>query len=271
MPRSATVSALKLNPPLRRNRLKDDLAQGRALLGTSVRIASNPAIAVLLSAAGLDYLELELDQSAMTTEQLADIALAARAADLPAIVRPGAKYKGTYGPFLEAGAWGLSLEIDSVADALDAVRVTRHAPMGLRGTFEPGPQNDYQSDPQDLTALNEQVHITARLGTAKACEQASDIVAIAGIDAVELDRERLGRSLGAGDNRAAIDSLHKSICAAARRHDKKVSASAESESDLARLADMGIQMLRYRSDGEILADGFARAINGAYALQGNKS
>jgi 2-keto-3-deoxy-L-rhamnonate aldolase RhmA len=195
----------------------------------------------------------------MSTETIADIAIAARAAELSTLVHPSTEYKGTYGPFLEAGVWGLSLDIDSVAEAQQVVHGTRHAPMGNRGTFEPGPQNDYQEDPQDLAALNDEIHVTARIGSVQGCLIASDIMAIHGIDAVEVDRRRLSKALA--DDAAELDRLEASVHGAAARHGKVISAPACDEGELRRLAELGVQMLRYRSDAEILADGFARVVS----------
>ena len=66
--------------------------------------------------------------------------------------------------------------------AEEIVEAARYAPLGNRGTFEPGPQNDYQDDPQDLPALDEQIHISVMLESKQAFRNIEAIAAVPGID-----------------------------------------------------------------------------------------
>lgn len=179
------------------------------------------------------------------------ISLMGRALGLPVIQRVAGIHRAYFGPALEGGAWGLSVPgVESEADAREVVAGSRYAPLGARGTAEPGPHNDYEDDPQDLAGLNREVHVTLRLSPDMSATAVGRIAAIEGIDAIEFEGAAPQDHAGA---------LAASV-AAVRSAGTLLAAQADGVEDLTALAQAGVQLLRCAADVDLLAEFFSRSL-----------
>ena len=231
------------------NRLKL-LTPGRmTMLGGSLVAAQAPGGAALLARLGLDY--FEIDGSSRTPSSVSAMAQLGRTMGIPAIVRVPEAHRAFFGPALEGGAWGLSIPgINDLRSAQAVVSATRYWPLGLRGTFEPGPQNDYLDDPQDLDAVNKQLHITIRVDPSIEERLLCDMAALNGIDAIEFE------SVPA---RALVDGLGP-VIGAVKEAGALVSAPARTAEDITVLADAGVQMIRLADDIDVIASHFENLV-----------
>src|SRR3989442_3315483 len=62
--------------------------RGHVQIGTWVTMIRTPAVLTLLQAAGLDFARVDMEHSPFSMETVADMAVLARALDLPLVVRP---------------------------------------------------------------------------------------------------------------------------------------------------------------------------------------
>src|SRR2546427_8583087 len=62
--------------------------RGHVQIGTWVTMIRTPAILTLLQAAGLDFARVDMEHSPFSMETVADMAVLARAPDVPIVVRP---------------------------------------------------------------------------------------------------------------------------------------------------------------------------------------
>ena len=165
------------------NPFKEGLREGRLQLGTWVMLVRTPAILTLLKSVGLDFARLDMEHTPVSLETVSDMAVLARALDFGLCVRIPAGKREWISRVLDAGVRNLYVpQVHSAEMAEEIVEAARYAPLGNRGTFEPGPQNDYQDDPQDLPALDEQIHISVMLESKQAFRNIEAIAAVPGID-----------------------------------------------------------------------------------------
>jgi 2-keto-3-deoxy-L-rhamnonate aldolase RhmA len=232
------------------NKLKHLQPGDGMLLGAALVTVHTPGAAMLMAKLGVGY--LEVDGTAMSPSAASSISLMGRALGLPVIQRVHGFHRAYFGPALEGGARGLSVPgVSNLAEAQEVVMGSRYAPLGMRGTFEPSPHNDYEDDPQDLAGLNRDMHVTLRLSPHMPAGEVGAIAALDGIDAIEF--EGATPKDYAGPLAAAT--------AAVTASDALLSAQACCVQDLSELARAGVQLLRYADDADLLASYFSEELS----------
>jgi 4-hydroxy-2-oxoheptanedioate aldolase len=126
--------------------------------------------------------------------------LAARAAGIPAIVRPSSRESAEYlSRPLDAGASGLLIpQVRTRRDVENIVKWCRYQPLGERGMglsrqhtfFEAGDMSD------TMRRLNEEVLIALQIEHKDAIENLSELLAVPGIDAAFVGPADLSASFG---------------------------------------------------------------------------
>ncbi len=228
------------------NRLKHLQPGGGPILGATLVTAQSPGIAMLMAKLGLGY--LEVDGTAMSPSAASAISLMGRALGLPVIQQVHGFHRAYFGPALEGGARGLSVPgVSTLTEAQEVVMGSRYAPLGVRGTFEPSPHNDYEDDPQDLAGLNRDMHVTLRLPPHLPAEEIGRIAALEGIDAIEFEGATPADYAGSLETAAAAVTASGTL----------LSAQARRVEDLPELARAGVQLIRYADDTDLLADYFS--------------
>jgi 2-dehydro-3-deoxyglucarate aldolase/4-hydroxy-2-oxoheptanedioate aldolase len=245
------------------NPFKRGLDERRLQLGTWVMMVRTPAILTLLKSVGLDYARLDMEHSPVSLETVSDMAVLARALDFGLCVRLPVGRREWISRALDAGVRNLYVpQVHNAEMAQEIVNAARYAPMGNRGTFEPGPQNDYQDDPQDLPVLDEQVHITVMLESKQAFDNIDEIASVPGIDTLAIGPADLAQELGiygASDEEQRIDEYKLQIHEAALRADKTFEMGARSASDAKRWIKAGAHVLTYLTETNVLRSAFADA------------
>jgi len=237
--------------PIGSNPLKHALTGGRALIGTRLRMLRYPAALVLLKRIGLDFVVLDLRQPPVSTEVMAVMAVVARVIELPMLVELPIGNREWIMRALDAGAWGVHAGgIRTFGEARAVVEAARYAPIGNRGTFEPGPQNDYVEPPEpgELAFLNAQVHVSIGLAGTASARELDRVVAMEGIDAFAFDTEMLAQP---------DEAARERLVATVARHGRRTIEDADSLDTLEMLARSGVSMIVFRSDAAVLQDGFS--------------
>ncbi len=182
------------------NTMKQALREGKVVFGPMVSEVRSPGIAVLLAQAGFDFFFIDMEHSCYTSETMSDMVMAARAAGIPAVVRPQSRASHEYlSRPLDCGAAGLLVpQIQSPEDARRVVRWCRYPPQGERGmalsrrhTFFEGGNPE-----QTMARLNDEILLALQIEHRAAIEYLPDILGTPGIDAAFVGPADLSASLG---------------------------------------------------------------------------
>jgi 2-keto-3-deoxy-L-rhamnonate aldolase RhmA len=185
--------------PVRINKVKQALRQGRVQLGCSCfQLRSLDAIRAL-AAAGLDWVFLDAEHGAFDLETLQDLSRVAVREGLCPIVRVADLQYALIARALDCGAQGVLLPRVESPDLLEkAVSWTRFPPMGTRGFGLGPPHVDYEpvSIPDTIAHVNDNVIVVLQIETKIALERIDDLLSVPNIDAVLIGPGDLSISLG---------------------------------------------------------------------------
>jgi 4-hydroxy-2-oxoheptanedioate aldolase len=246
------------------------LREGKRAVGTMVRMIRNPAIAVLASHAGLDYIMLDLEHGPYNLETVDDVFKAGRARGLGCFVRVPELAKGYVSRCLDAGATGVMVPmLESVEQAKRLVNWGKYAPLGERGFGGIGGHTDFLSVGGDATPgfmarANQETLTIAQIETAQAIRDIDAIAAVPGLDALLIGPNDLSISIGcAGDLMGdALDQAIGKVAEAAAKHGKLFGMHAP-DPLLERWLPRGLTLVMSNLDTSVLLSGL-KAISQRY-------
>ncbi|MBN6040484.1 HpcH/HpaI aldolase/citrate lyase family protein [Amycolatopsis sp. 195334CR] len=206
------------------NRLKRTLAAGGSATGVLLRL---PAVGLveLAGVAGLDFVLLDCEHGPADTEQVQHHLNAADAHGLATLVRVGSAEPALILRALDLGAQGVVVpHVDTAGQAAAVVAAAHYPPLGERGfanytraaRFGSRAPADYLDDAAATTM------VIPMLETAAACENAAEILAVPGVDAVMPGPADLAVSMGALADKPRVDAAIAAAGAAAERAGKPV-------------------------------------------------
>ncbi len=170
----------------------------RDVLGTWVSIG-HPAVVEAAARADFDFVLVDTEHTEMSLETVAGLVRAAAAApgSLGVIVRPAWNDPVRIKRILDIGVDGIMVPmVDTVDDAEDLVRATRYPPDGVRGVAS-GRAAGYGQNFVDYVEEDHRSLVTiAQIETPTGVENADDIGALGGIDALFVGPADLSASLG---------------------------------------------------------------------------
>ena len=182
------------------NSMKKALKDGRAIFGPMVSEIRSSGIAVLFAQAGFDFFFVDLEHSCFSLETVSDMVMAARAADIPVIVRPSSRKSAEFlSRPLDTGASGLLVpQIQTREDVQNVVKWCRYQPLGERGMglarqhtfFEGGNVRE------TMNSLNEEILIAIQIENRAAIENLPDLLSVPGIDAAFVGPADLSAAFG---------------------------------------------------------------------------
>ena len=182
------------------NRMKRALKEGNVVFGPMVSEIRSPGIAVLFAQAGFDFFFIDMEHAPFTFETVSDMIMAARAAGIPAIVRPSSrKSHESLSKPLDSGASGLLVpQIQTRRDVENVVKWCRYQPVGERGMALARQHTFFQAgDTQEtMRRLNEEILIALQIEHRDAIERLPELLSVPGIDAAFVGPADLSASLG---------------------------------------------------------------------------
>jgi 2-keto-3-deoxy-L-rhamnonate aldolase RhmA len=175
---------------------RERLRAGEILLGPSV-VFSDPRVTEAL-APSVDFFWLELEHSLIGPEAVIGHVSAARAADVPLLMRIPAGSTALIKPALDSGVQGLIIpQIRTVAEVRAVVDDTRYAPLGRRGLGPVRPSNYGRIGNHEVIAESrDEVFLSVQIETMEALEVVEEIAAVPGIDALVIGPTDLSSSMG---------------------------------------------------------------------------
>ena len=168
------------------NSMKRALKEGKTVYGPMISEIRSPGMATFFANAGFDFFFLDTEHSCFDLQTVSDYVMAARASNIPIIVRPPTResHEALSRP-LDIGASGLLIpQVQCKKDVENIVAWTRYMPLGDRGMalerqhthFDPGVASE------TMAKLNEEVLIAVQIESKDAIENLDEILSVPGID-----------------------------------------------------------------------------------------
>ena len=200
------------------NRMKKALKAGQAVFGPMVSEIRSPGLAILFAQAGFDFFFIDMEHSCFSIETVSNMLLAARAADIPVIVRPPTRESAEYlSRPLDTGASGLLIpQVKTRQDVENVVKWCRYQPVGERGMALSRQHTFFQGGNalETMRRLNEEILIAIQIEHRDAIENISELLSVPGIDVAFVGPSDLAASLGKPgqtDDPAVEDAIRKVI------------------------------------------------------------
>jgi 4-hydroxy-2-oxoheptanedioate aldolase len=237
-------------------RLREFLAERRTAHGGWCMISS-PFAAEVLSAAGCDWLCIDLQHGLIDEDAMRGMVQAAAIRGTPVLVRVPWNEPGAIMRALDAGAEGVIVPmVNSVDEARAAAGASRYPPLGFRSW---GPLRSGMAQPGFNPALgNEQTLCIVMIETREAVEAVDEILDVPGVDGVlvgpnDLAISHAGDNAGAGTSELDVEMIER-VAAACARRGLVAGISCTGPEDARRWEQAGYSLLGLPSDAGLLGD-----------------
>lgn len=239
--------------------LKDRIAAGETLLGTFLKTPS-PILVEVLGGCGLDLVCLDAEHAPFDRGDLDRCIMAARAADLPVLVRTATASPEHILNALDCGADGVLLpHIRSAAEAAAAALAAAYGPGG-RGYAGSSRAARYGLAPmaEHRAASAARTVVIAQIEDVEAVREIEAIAAVDGIDALFIGRIDLTVALGAAspDAPEVIAAVDR-VIAAGLAADRPVGMFVPRDEDVTGWRRKGVTLFLQGSDHGYLRAGAA--------------
>src|SRR6266480_7601043 len=184
---------------MRKNTVKEALAEGKLQLGTGFGQLRSPEIPRILAAAGFQWAFLDTEHGGFDLETVQDICRVSVMAGLCPIVRVGDLQYSLVARALDCGAQGIIFPRVESPELLErAVSWTKFPPAGIRGYGLTAMQVDYEplSFKQIIEHMNANIMFVLQIETRRALDARDELLSVPGIDAVMIGPADLSISLG---------------------------------------------------------------------------
>jgi 2-keto-3-deoxy-L-rhamnonate aldolase RhmA len=228
------------------SKFRDDLKAGKIMLGPSVYF-SDPRVTDALAQSS-DFIWFETEHALVGAEGLIGHLLAARAHDLPFLLRIPSGSTSLIKPALDTGVPGLIIpQVRTVAEVRAVVDDCRYAPHGRRGlgpVFASGYGRLPVTTVVDRNAAD--VFVAIQIENVEALDVVEQIAEVEGIDALVVGPADLSDSLGLRGqfDHPTVTSAIDRIVSAARLHGLSVGAGVGEVADAIALVRRGVQWVQ---------------------------
>jgi 4-hydroxy-2-oxoheptanedioate aldolase len=225
---------------------RERLRAGEILLGASV-VFSDPRVTEAL-APSVDFIWLELEHALIGPESVVGHVLAARAAQVPLLMRVPSGTTAAIKPALDSGVQGLIIPLArSVAEVQSVVDDVRYAPVGRRGLGPVRPSNYGRLTSHEVLAASaDEVFLAVQIETVEALEVVEQIAALPGIDSLVVGPTDLSAAmglLGQYDHPQVVQGIER-IVAAARAHGLSIGVGVGTAETAAAMVRHGVQWVQ---------------------------
>ena len=236
--------------------LKQQLAQGKQLLGTFVKTPHYHVVEVL-SHSQLDVLCLDAEHVPYARNELDVNILAARAGDMPVLIRTPNDEPHTLLNALDIGATGVVVPHVKTAQQLQAIVKHCHYGAGGRGYAGSTRFAHYTNRGlRDNLDAGKEAVVIAQLEDLEALENIADIAQVDGVDCLFIGRMDLTVALGEHNAKAqpVLDAVEK-IIAVANQHQRTTGMFVGDLSELNYWKAKGVQLFLLASDHNFMLSG----------------
>ena len=226
------------------------LSAGRFCLGVCITL-SDPAVTEALGG-NVDFYWIDLEHTSLGLESLQAHLIAARAAQVPAIVRVPGSEVWFIKRVLDMGAPGIIVpQVRSAAEVQMVVDASRYKPLGDRG-YGPRRASAYGRETEAyLESINQDLFVAVQIENTDGLRELDKIVTVRGLDSIVLGPYDLSASMGLMGQvtHPQVSGAIDRVVQTARAHGLYVGMGGGAELDYAlRAAAMGVQWLQAGSD-----------------------
>ncbi len=243
------------------NKMREKLRAGEIVLGAGIT-TTDPSVTEAL-AASVDFVWIDLEHNAMTTESMLGHLIAARAGGVAAIVRIPNNDVAWIKRVLDSGAEGIILPRSySAKEAADFVSACRYPPIGTRG-FGPRRPMQYGRMEQQayLAQANRDIFVTVQVETIELLAEIDEVLKIEGLDSLVMGPQDLSGSMGRLGQTTHPDVLDaiRTIAKKAKAVGKFLGSGLGANPQFAKtLIDCGVQWMQAGNDFEYMIKGCDR-------------
>lgn len=240
------------------NPLKAALQEDRWLLGATI---SSPSVeaAVVVAAAGFDFLWIEMEHAAVTLESARTVILATRGLPAVPLIRVPVNELWTAKRALDIGALGVIFPFTAdAAMARRAVAACRYGPGGLRGSGPGLAALRWPTEGESYHAFADRnVLVVAIVENREGLENVEEIAAVPGLDVLFIGTSDLSYALGYGgqEDHPAMREAIRRIAEAARRNGVPLGRPLGDPRRLEEFLDIGFRFFQGPSDVKLLSNG----------------
>lgn len=243
-----------MNPEFRRR-----LVAGEPVSGNWISLA-HPAIAETSADLGFDFVVIDTEHTSIAVDEIESMIRATDtgSGETAPIVRIPDHDSGTIKRVLDMGAAGLMVPmIESAEEAERVVEAVRYPPEGRRGAAPARASRYGRSFEEYFRNANEGLVTIVQVETARAVENIERILAVDGVDAVQIGQGDLSASMGVfgeWENDAFRDALDR-VVEAADEADVPVGMLALDTEGIDRWLDAGVDFMTVGMDIAYLREG----------------
>ncbi len=233
--------------------LRERLHAGETVVGPFQSIAS-PFVTEIIGHAGYDFTILDQEHGPLTAADCKGLCAAAENVGMTPIIRVRGNDEGEIQRALDLGGGVEIPQIETTADAADAVAASRFDPLGSRGLSPYVRAGDYDGGDDYTANQNRDRTVIVHVEGQQAVDNAAEILRTDGIDVAFLGPYDLSQSLGiAGQVRdERVESLMEEVCEIAEETDAVVGTYADDPEMANRWIDAGVQFLALSVDTPII-------------------
>ena len=236
--------------------------QKKASLGVYIG-DTGEVMAEMAAYAGFDYMRLDLEHALNDPSKIQNLIRIAEAANIPTLVRIVDLDDITR--ILDFGASGVVVpDIATEAQAREAVRRTKFAPLGERGVTNIGRNVQYSKIPitDYIQRANREVALCVQIESREGVENLDAILAVPGIDIVTTGRQDLSQSYGVPgvSTHPLVDEAEDTVIRKAVERGLQVMISAGSPEKMRELVGKGVYLNTICFDVQFITQQFAGLI-----------
>jgi len=239
------------------NPLKIALAEGKAVIGSTVTVASAET-AAQVAALGFDFLWIEMEHSPITLETLRNIVLATRGLKAVPITRVPVNELWTAKRVLDAGSLGVIFPFCSTPElAQQAAAACKYPPLGKRGSGPALASFRWPAPEGYHTFADNNVVVVGIIEQELGLENVEAIAATPGLDVLFVGTSDLSFSMGLRGNTGhpKVQEGLKRVAAAAKANGKYVGLPVKDAEMIKKYIDWGFQWFQTTTELGLMARG----------------
>lgn len=180
---------------LKKNKVKHILRNGGVTIGSWLSLG-HESIAEIMSAAGFDWLTIDLEHSVIDIGKLHSLILAIESNECVPLVRLTGNDPNLAKRVMDAGAYGVIVPmVNSVSDAVQAVKSIKYPPDGYRGVGIARAQGYGPGFNEYVRVANEESIVIIQVEHVESVNNLEEILKVEGIDGLIIGPYDLSGSL----------------------------------------------------------------------------
>ncbi len=239
------------------SQLADAVRAGSPVVGSWISIG-HPAVAEMSAECGFDFVVIDAEHTAMSLETVESLARAVDAAsgETEPLVRVADDDPARLKRVLDTGVSGVIVPMVETEDqARSIAAATRYPPDGIRGVAGSRASRYGLDLGEYFERANDERLVIVQIESATGVENAADIAAVEGIDALFVGPADLSASLGRFGDTDSLDTEISAVLTAGHEADISVGSIALESEDVERWAAAGFDFQVVGIDADYLFSG----------------